>query len=217
MLLQDFLVPFLRKLPSEWTEDWLSLAVFSGTWRAGYDPFDRLQHDSFIVAAPGGNTFWTCDPEIVNDVSTRRHDFQKSTEILELLNNYGPTVTASEGETAHTYRKIAAPAFSEKNHSLVWKETLVQSRMMLDKWSEQGQIIHNPGKDSQTLALHVLCKVFFNKPLNWVEDKQDIPANHTLSFKQAIRVAFKYNIQIFVTPRVLLSKKRLIHLPLHLT
>lgn len=206
MLLQDLLVPLLRKLPLEWTESWLPLAIFSGTWRAGYDPFDRLKQDSFIVVSPGGNTLWTCDPETIDEVSTRRHDFQKSTEILGLLDNYGPTLTASEGEVAHIFRKIAAPVFSERNHGLVWNEALSQTRMMLCKWNEEGQIIHHLGKDAGTLALHVLCKVLFDKDLEWVEDSKDIPTGHTLTFKDAIRVAYKYNLVLFVTPKFLLSE-----------
>lgn len=211
MLLQEILAPLLHSLPSEWTESWLPLAQFSGTWRAGYDPFDKLKEDSFIVASPGGNTLWTCDPEVVNEVSTRRVDFQKSAKVLELLNNYGPTLTASEGETAHRFRKIAAPVFSERNHGQVWKESLLQTDMMLKKWNEEDQIIHDLGKDSDTLALHVLCKVFFNKDWKWADNDRAVPTGHTLTFKNAIRVAFKYNLVLFITPRFLLGEKTIRH------
>lgn len=206
MLLQDLLAPLLYRASPYWTESWLPLALFSGTWRAGYGPFDRVKEDSFIVASPGGNTLWTCDPEIVSEVSARRGDFQKSTKVLELLNNYGPTLTASEGEIAHKFRKIAAPVFSEKNHGHVWKESRLQTRMMLQKWNDENQVVLDLGKDSDTLALHVLCKVFFNKNLQWMETEEEVAPGHTLSFKNAIRVAFKYNLVLFITPRFILGK-----------
>jgi cytochrome P450 len=42
----------------------------------------------------------------------------------QVLAVWGPNIVASEGETWKRFRKISAPAFSDRNNRLVWDETV---------------------------------------------------------------------------------------------
>lgn len=39
------------------------------------------------------------------------------------LTKFGPNIVASEGPIWRKYRRVAGPAFNERNHELVWNET----------------------------------------------------------------------------------------------
>jgi len=49
---------------------------------------------------------------------------------------------ASEGEEWKRYRKIAAPAFSERNNKLVWDEPIRIVMDMLDNvWGDKSEVV----------------------------------------------------------------------------
>lgn len=159
-----------------------------------------------MVVSTGGNILWTCDSEVIVQVTERRHDFVKPLDMLGMLNMYGPTVTASEGEENRTYRKVAAPLFNEKNHQLVWDEAISQASAMLRTWSHNEGEIVDLNHDAARLALHVISRVFFNNEIQWTDQAQAPPAGHALTYSFAISSVFKYNSTLFLTPPVLLSK-----------
>lgn len=74
------------------------LSRFGRVWHEGYGPFARQGSDTFMVVSPGGNILWSCDPDTILQFSKRNHDFVKPVEMMGMLNMYGPTVTATEGE-----------------------------------------------------------------------------------------------------------------------
>jgi cytochrome P450 len=138
-------------------------------------------------------------------VMGRRDDFVKPLDMLGMLNLYGPTITASEGEEHRAYRKAASPSFNESTHTQVWKEAIDQSRMMLDGWHQNDCQITDLNKDAAKLALNVLSKVFFNK-MHWTDDAKSPPPGHTLTYSEAISSVFKYNNTLFMTPRPIISE-----------
>ncbi|KAF2462884.1 cytochrome P450 [Lindgomyces ingoldianus] len=204
ILLQEALLPVLLKLPTSWTDSWLPLSLFFRIWHYGYKPFEAADNDTFIVASSGGNVLWTCDPDVIMQVSSRHKDFVKPIGMLGMLNIYGPTITASEGEEHRTYRRIAAPSFNEETHRTVWEESLKQGEMMLQVWSENSGSVKDLNSYASLFALHVLSKAFFQKQMTWDEDHQ-LPSGHTLPYADAVSSVFKYAQTLFMMPRRLLE------------
>ncbi|CCD45419.1 hypothetical protein ACHAQE_002032 [Botrytis cinerea] len=195
----------ISPLPSQWTQSWLPLSKWGETWHEGYEPFRRMNDDTIMIVSAGGNILWTCDPEIIMQVSTRRNDFVKPTEMLDILNIYGPTITAAEGEEHRIFKKVASPSFNDKNFQSVWTGTVEQTEMMMQKWLDNGGSVSNLNGDAAKLTLHVISKVFFGKTIKWTEDDAKPSPGHTLTYERAISTVFEYNSTIFLTPRPILN------------
>lgn len=160
-----------------------------------------------MVVSATSNILWTCDPQVITQVLNRRYDFIKPVEMLGMLNIYGPTITASEGEEHQIYRKVASPSFNDKNYQLVWTGATEQVDMMVQEWNQHDGIISNLNTDSAKLALHVISKVFFGRSIGWRNDDGPKPdSGHTLTYGHALSAVFEYNSTIFLTPRPMLSE-----------
>ncbi|KAI9650798.1 hypothetical protein NHQ30_000829 [Ciborinia camelliae] len=195
----------ISPLPTTWTQSWLPLSKWGETWHEGYQPFRKMGDDTIMIVSAGGNILWTCDPEVIMQVSTRRKDFVKPTEMLNILNVYGPTITAAEGEEHRVFKKVASPSFNDKNFQSVWTSAIEQTEMMTEEWLDNGGSVSNLNGDAAKLALHVISEVFFGKTMMWTDDTKPGPG-HTLTYGRAISAVFKYNNTIFLTPRPILSK-----------
>lgn len=182
-----------------------SLSLFFRTWGAGYDPFKKVGADTFIIVSAGGNVLWTCDPQVIMQLSNRHGDFVKPTDMLAMLNLYGPTITASEGAEHRKYRKIASPSFNENTHQTVWREAIRQAALMLDFWKRNGCHVADMNANANRYALHVLSKAFFDKEMAW-DATLEKPPGHELAYPEAINAVFKYNNTLFMTPQPVLSK-----------
>ncbi|TGO34263.1 hypothetical protein BHYA_0205g00150 [Botrytis hyacinthi] len=204
IILQNIFIPFFSRLPSKWTQSWLPLSKWGETWHEGYEPFKRMNDDSIMMVSAGGNILWTCDPEVIMQVSTRRNDFVKPTEMLDMLNIYGPTITAAEGEEHRIFKKVASPSFNDKNFQAVWTGAIEQTEMMTQKWLDDSSI-SDLNSDAAKLALNVISKVFFGKTITWTEDDTKPSPGHTLTYERAISTVFEYNSTIFLTPRPILN------------
>jgi cytochrome P450 len=188
-----------------------SLSLFFRIWEVGYEPFITAGTDTFIIVSAGGNVLWTCDPEVIMQLSNRHGDFIKPVDMLGMLNIYGPTITASEGEEYRKYRKIASPSFNESTHITVWREAIRQAELMLQFWTHSAGHVPDMNKHASKYTLHVLSKSIFDKEMAW-DTGVEKPQGHGLTYSEAINAVFKYNDTLFMTPRPLLSK---IHCALH--
>ena len=75
--------------PHGWRQtDISSLLSPFWTWYLEYKPFKEMGSDTIVTVAPGGITFHTSSPEIINQIGTRRRDFQKPLELYNILNTY---------------------------------------------------------------------------------------------------------------------------------
>lgn len=161
------------------------------------------------MVSPAANVLWTCDPEAVLQLSNRRYDFIKPVKILEMLNIYGPTITATEGEESRLYRKITAPSFSEETHERVWAESLKQTQSMLETWSMRREPICSLNEDLARLTLHVISHVCFARNIEWTDGQNlqhEVPQGHTMSYREAISSLLDNSGILFMTPPPLLCK-----------
>ena len=220
MLACIILIPLMRILPKKWTEPWFDLTLEWG-WDRRYEPFKRFGSDTFIAVSPERNVLYTADPDVINQITTRRNDFPKALEVYESLKIYGKNVVTSEGQSWKHHRKIVQPPFTEKNNHLVWKETLTQTRAMVNSWNRRSTI-YTIAEDAMRLSLHVISKAGFGVQMQWPDqDEADrnghangkearpenvLPVGHTMSYTDALGTLLHNVIILLAVPRFLISK-----------
>ncbi|KAI9812245.1 MAG: hypothetical protein M1832_000477 [Thelocarpon impressellum] len=207
LILSLFVVPIARKLPNSWTEAWIDTIEPNWPFQSRFAPFARYG-GMFFVASPGGIYMAAADAEGISQMCARRNDFQKPLEVYEIINIFGKTLISTEGSTWREHRKVIAPAFSEENHALVWKESLLQAQGMVDSWGVKGgnsaddMTVHNMQPEASSLSLHVISRAGFGIPLFWPGQSSDVsnkgglahfssaeaPKAHNMPFKAAIDV-----------------------------
>lgn len=141
LLLQPFLLPFLKYLPQKWTHSWLPLSVLIEIWRAAYLPFDHAGADTFLIVTPSSVNLWTCDAEVNEQILAvgRRNHFPKSVELLGVMRSWGPALPGAEGDEARLYRKVTAPCFNEGTHKKVWQYGIERTSLVIrEEWKCEG-------------------------------------------------------------------------------
>lgn len=116
----------------------------------------------------------------------------------ELLEPYGPNVATTEGKTYQFHVRITAAPFSEVSgvNSLVWNETLAQTRLIMSSWS-QG-IDQEQELDCNELTLAVISRAGCGRESKWH------PPGYLISFYDAFHDTTNYLIAILLAPGWLL-------------
>ena len=125
-----------------------------------------------------------------------------------MLNMYGPTVTATEGDESRRYRKIAAPSFNDRTHGSVWTESLEQTAALVKQWDTQAPILQL-NEDVAKLTLQVISRVCFDRPIGRAEglgSQDKPPKGHLMTYQEAISSMVDHIPTLFVIPPPLLSK-----------
>ena len=207
---------------------WIDFCNPNWPWEYKYEPFKRLGTDTFLTASPAGLSLWTADPSVISQITTRRNDFPKPTQIYASLDAYGKNVVSTEGAEWRHHRKSTSPPFTEKNNQLVWAETLDQTQAMVASWvGEDGKgnkTIDRIMDDTMRLSLHVISRAGFGRKMEWPtseaaetttngdinhskikNESKDIDAGHTMSYTYALHCLLDNIILIMLMPKSLLS------------
>jgi cytochrome P450 len=163
---------------------------------AGQDAF------SLISAFPVPQAMiYIADAAAIKEITTYRHRFPKPLFRYEILTVFGPNIVASVGEEWKKYRKITAPAFSERNNKLVWDETILIMNDLFDNvWGDRSEIIVDHFVDiTVPLALFVIGVAGFGRRMTWTSDLV-VPPGHQMTFKDALHILSTNLIQKLVTP-----------------
>ncbi|KAI0631064.1 cytochrome P450 [Trametes polyzona] len=134
-----------------------------------------------------GLTLYVADPAIAKEIIGARARFPKPLDTYELLAVFGTNILVTEGEEWKRQRKIAAPAFSERNNKLVWDETLrILDDMFQNVWGDKDVVeIDHVMHLTVPITLLVIAAASFGRRVSWNEDSV-APAGHTLTFKEAL-------------------------------
>jgi len=140
-----------------------------------------------ISVLPSQVTLSLADAAAIKEVTAARFRFPKPVWQYKTLSFFGDNIVVSEAEEWKRHRKVAAPAFSDKNNKLVWDETL---RIMFDLfdnvWGSQELIsVEHALSLTLPITLYVLSAAAFGQRISWKDDGT-VPTNHQLSFKDAI-------------------------------
>ncbi|EGN92850.1 hypothetical protein SERLA73DRAFT_98604, partial [Serpula lacrymans var. lacrymans S7.3] len=166
----------------------------------GHDHLWRLKHSTFVdkgldivssvaLWPKGLVSVWIADAAVIKEVVWSRGRFPKPLHQYTILTFFGGNIVVSEGDEWKRYRKIVAPAFSDRNNRLVWNETC---RIMLDLfdnvWAGKDEITVDHGVDlTLPIALFVIGAAGFGRNISWQEDAI-IPPGHKMTFKDALHI-----------------------------
>ncbi|KAF8161201.1 cytochrome P450 [Crassisporium funariophilum] len=156
-------------------------------------------------------TIVLADAAAIKEVTSARARFPKPVEQYSSLTFFGRNIVASEGEEWKKYRKISAPAFSDRNNKLVWDETVkIMDGLFNDLWAGRDVISVDHAVDiTLPIALFVIGVAGFGKQISW-RDEAAIPAGHTMSYKDALHVvSTDIFLKVFVPDWALGLTKRL--------
>ncbi|KAF8801162.1 cytochrome P450 [Phlegmacium glaucopus] len=136
-------------------------------------------------------TLLLADAVAIKEVASSRALFPRPSENYEVVALYGPNIVASEEEEWKKYRKILAPAFSERNNKLVWEGTVtVMQSLFNDLWKDQDTISVDHCLDiTFQIALFVIGAAGFGRSISWKGEDTIIPPGRTMSYKEALLVA----------------------------
>lgn len=74
-------LPFFGILPASWKEPWIHYLTPDYIWDKKYDTFKDVGADMMLIVSPGELTLLVADAEVTAQMTTRRNDFPKPTEI----------------------------------------------------------------------------------------------------------------------------------------
>ncbi|KAI3602256.1 cytochrome p450 [Moniliophthora roreri] len=209
---------FLTLLPNE--SDFSNVLATNETFVLGNSQFLIKKHK--IYAKSGWDvsaavslwprvraTFTIADPKLLQEIGTQRALFPKATQKYDALNFYGPNIVSTEGEQWKLYRKVASPAFSERNNRLVWDESVITVMSYLEEdwmWKETvasdnflvpclqasclSCLVVFPTNMLNQLGLRVISAAGFGKRLGWKKDHL-VPPGHQLSFEETFQIVSK--------------------------
>ncbi|KZV73228.1 614 534 cytochrome P450 [Peniophora sp. CONT] len=157
-----------------------------------YADFAASGHDAYahysIWPEPCA-TLFVADPSAIKEITTHRARFPKPVEIYSVLTFFGNNIIASKGEEWKRYRKVCAPAFSERNNKLVWDESIrIVNDMIGNVWKHADIMSFDHVVDmTLPLALFVIGVAGFGRRMSFTEELE-VPAGFTMNFKDALHV-----------------------------
>ncbi|EME42225.1 hypothetical protein DOTSEDRAFT_73141 [Dothistroma septosporum NZE10] len=208
-------LPYIRRLPKSWTEDWIDFLQPDFIWTKKHKVFKEIGSDVLLLVAPGSNTLYVADAEAMSQITTRRNDFPKPTWMYSSVDLFGKSVVSTEGALWRHHRKITSPPFTEKNNALVWTESLQQAESMMAGWigkdATDSGTIWDVATESMRLSLHIISRAGFGVRLHWPHEEQEtpIPAGHSMTYKDALESLLHNLIVMILTPTWLLSRSPL--------
>lgn len=143
-----------------------------------------------VTAFPARIEFLVADATLIKDITSSRALFPKPVSMFQRLSIFGPNIVASEGDTWKKYRKISAPAFSDRNNRLVWDESLkITEDLIKTVWKNEDVVEVEHAIDiTLSVALKVIGAAGFGRKMDWQADTV-VPARHTMSFHDALNLA----------------------------
>ena len=225
LVTQKLWTPLLNRLPKSWTESWLPLSMESAPWALRYAPFQKHGSDTLLTVAPRKCELKTADASVISQITSRKSDFPKPTEVYGSLRLYGQNVVTTEGPMWKAHRKVTSPSFSEKNNHMVWAESIFQAQSMMNIWMRNGpisQTVSTLGEDSMRLSLHVISRAGFGQRLQWPQQDHDIgmkgtgPSDakikstqvaegHSMSFADTLKTLLENMVWLLIVPKPILS------------
>ncbi|KAI0279041.1 cytochrome P450 [Russula aff. rugulosa BPL654] len=144
---------------------------------------------------------YIADAAAVKEITTYRYRFPKPLYRYQVLTVFGPNIVASVGEEWKKYRKITAPAFSERNNKLVWDETIgIMNDLFDNVWGDSSEIVVDHCVDiTLPIALFVVGVAGFGRRVTWTSDLV-VPPGHQMTFKDALHILSTNLVQKLIVP-----------------
>ncbi|KAF9263883.1 cytochrome P450 [Marasmius fiardii PR-910] len=182
--------------------------ITSGKNHMFINKFRTFEHYGWDIIAPASAFPEEIDVTVASsaEITASRARFPKLVEDYEALLFFGSNIIASEGEIWKKYRKIASPAFNDRNNKLVWDETVKIMIGLFDSlWlNQEAATVDDCIELTLPIALFVIGVAGFGRSISW-QDDVIIPAGHKLTFKEALSEVSEGVIAKMVLPRWLMG------------
>ncbi|KAJ3552189.1 hypothetical protein NM688_g4282 [Phlebia brevispora] len=178
-------------------------------WLSKYADFAKYGVDilSSITMLPNVGIYFTvADPAAIKEITIHRLRFPKPVKYYRVLTFFGRNIVASEFDEWKRFRKIAAPAFSERNNKLVWDETVrIMQDLFNNVWGAQSAIeVDHAVEVTLPIALFVIGVAGFGRRISWKDDLV-VPAGHQMAFKDALHIVSTDVFMKFLVPDWILN------------
>ncbi|KAH6913905.1 614/534 cytochrome P450 [Coprinopsis sp. MPI-PUGE-AT-0042] len=128
------------------------------------------------------------DAAAIKEITTSRARFPKDVKMYGSLEFFGRNIVIAEWDEWKKYRRVSAPAFSDKNNKLVWEETSSVVQDLFKRWDADGEpsiVVDHALDITLPLALFVIGSAGFGQAMSW-KDTDKRPEGHFLTFKEAL-------------------------------
>ncbi|KIM80206.1 hypothetical protein PILCRDRAFT_790075, partial [Piloderma croceum F 1598] len=181
-----------------------------------YEPFKQAGWDvvSVVSVWPAVvTTMFVADAALIKEITSSRHHWPKPAYIYRSLTFFGKNIVASEGEDWKRYRKVTAPAFSDRNNRLVWDETCRIMQDLFDNiWGNKDEIMLHHCVDVTLQAcsslnsdyIHLIFPLGFGRRVPLIDDLT-IPEGHRLTFKDALHIVSTGTPAKIIFPKWMMS------------
>ena len=115
-------------------------------------------------------------------------------------------MATTEGKEYNFHVRITAPPFNDGSgaNDLVWKESMFQTRQLMDSWSEEGSN-RDLSLDINKLTLGVISLTGFGERLDFAAETSEpgktVPPGHKLSLLSALHTVTTYMVKILLFPK----------------
>ncbi|KAA8569039.1 hypothetical protein EYC84_000712 [Monilinia fructicola] len=184
MAVDTKILPYFKHLPL--TKNFTRFNYRGWEIRDRYRAHQELG-DAFILVTPGKNWLQLCNAETLIDINARSREFTRPTEMLEMLNVFGPNLGTTEGAQWQRHRKITATCFNENNNEIVWSEVIRQATGMRKYWSSKSAI-NTIGDDTRTLSLHVMSSAGFGKSYPFQGAEEESSTKGSANIRDALKL-----------------------------
>ncbi|ETS77360.1 hypothetical protein PFICI_11234 [Pestalotiopsis fici W106-1] len=201
ILLQPHVWTILDHLPFNWS----SYPRFVRYSRRGWYVAERADAHVHLgpvwaLVSPVSINVHVADPDTIQDIVTRRGDFQRPSAELKILELYGPCISTARWPDWPRHRKPMATPFNETIMASVWGESLRQARAMVQTWvgfSDAG--IQSYQRDTRALSLNVLAGAGFGKPYDFRSSTEPV-TDEIGEYRDSLQTVLDNIILLLVVP-----------------
>lgn len=214
LISQRRLAPWMKRhLPAS-LSSWTRHNVLSWFFDDKYLLFSELGSRSWVHVTPRELEFHCADPAVNAQVFSRRGDFDKPTDVLHLVDIYGPNISSVTGAEWRRHRRVTASPFNERNNRRVWDEALRQAGQAAACWSGKGPAGFNTtAADTVAVSLNILATAALGESWDFVpaDEAEGATRGHgggdddddeqAASYRESLHVLLSSVRTLVVTPK----------------
>lgn len=159
----------------------------------------ELYGEAFVIVSPGANEIYISNGAATVEVLTKYKTWPKPPDVYKPFNVFGKNVLTVNGAEWSRHRKIIGPGFQERNCKLVWSESIVQAKDMLEQVVQQGETtIQEIAKNITIVAMHVLSAAGAGRSYAFNAGLQQLEPGHKKSYAETMSFVLQNMIRVII-------------------
>ncbi|KAG8169916.1 hypothetical protein KVR01_000661 [Diaporthe batatas] len=205
MIIQPHVWGVLDRLPIKWSSYPNFVRLLHRGWHFREKADTALQFGPvWAIVTPMSIYLHITDPQAINDVFSRRWDFQRPVHEYNTLNVYGLSISTAGTEDWARHRKAMAAPFNESIMKFVWDESIRQSEAMGLSWRTASMTVSeipSVRKDIRTISLNVLSATGFRKSYPFkASHETTVHADDETGYRKTLSTVLDNAILIMLIP-----------------